>query len=110
VLYEFGLFERDSKTLGMLLEDAVALYLHLLARERKARLHYDAQKGGADFILKNHSKGIVVEVGWGKKGLRQVIKTMKKTGLDRGLVIYNGQLKKKDNVWFVPRELFLLML
>lgn len=110
VLYEFGLFERDSKTLDMLLEDTVALYLHLLARERKAKLHYDAQKGGADFILKDHSKGIVVEVGWGKKGLRQVIKTMKKTGLNRGLVIYNGQLKKKDNVWFVPRELFLLML
>ncbi|WP_223208976.1 MULTISPECIES: ATP-binding protein [Pyrococcus] len=110
VLYEFGLFERDSKTLGMLLEDAVALYLHLLAKEKKLGLHYDAQKGGADFILKGQSRGIVIEVGWGKKGLRQVIKTMKKTGLNCGVVIYNGPLKKKGEVWFVPRELFLLML
>ncbi|ALM74067.1 DUF4143 domain-containing protein [Thermococcus barophilus] len=91
VLYEFGLFERDSKTLGMLLEDAVALYLHLLVREKKMGLHYDAQKGGADFILKGHSIGIVIEAGWGKKDLR-------------------GPLKKKGDVWFVPRELFLLML
>ncbi|ADT85188.1 ATP-binding protein [Thermococcus barophilus] len=110
VLYEFGLFERDSKTLGMLLEDAVALYLHLLAKEKKLGLHYDAQKGGADFILKGHSIGIVIEVGWGKKDLRQVIKTMKKTGLTCGVVIYNGPLKKKGDVWFVPRELFLLTL
>ncbi|WP_237698506.1 ATP-binding protein [Pyrococcus sp. NA2] len=110
VLYEFGLFERDSKTLGMLLEDAVALYLYLLAKGKKLGLHYDAQKGGADFILKGHSTGIVIEVGWGRKGLRQVTKTMKKTGLTCGVVVYNGPLKKKGNVWFVPRELFLLML
>ncbi|MFA4719503.1 hypothetical protein [Pyrococcus kukulkanii] len=96
--------------LGMLLEDAVALYLHLLAKEKKMGLHYDAQKGGADFILRGGSKGIVIEVGWGKKGDRQVKKTMKKTGLTCGVVIYNGPLKKKGDVWFVPRELFLLML
>ncbi|WP_237702114.1 ATP-binding protein [Thermococcus sp. AM4] len=110
VLYEFGLFERDSKTLGMLLEDAVALYLHLLAREHKLGLHYDAQRGGADFILKGHGEGVVVEVGWGKKGVRQVLRTMKKTGLTCGVVVHNGPLKKKGDVWFVPRELFLLML
>lgn len=110
ILYEFGLFERDSKMLGMLLEDTIALYLHLLARKKKMGLHYDAQKGGADFILRGKSTGVVVEVGWGKKGSRQVIKTMKKTGLTCGVVVYNGPLKKKGEVWFVPRELFLLML
>lgn len=110
VLYEFGLFERDSKTLGMLLEDAVALYLHLLAKEGKLGLHYDAQKGGADFILKGKSTGVVVEVGWGKKGLRQVVKTMRKTGINCGVVVHNGPLRKRDDVWFLPRELFLLML
>jgi len=76
--------------LGMLLEDAVALYLHLLAKEGKLGLHYDAQKGGADFILKGKSVGVVVEVSWGKKGSRQVIKTMKKTGISCGIVVYNG--------------------
>lgn len=70
VLYEFGLFglfERDSKMLGMLLEDVVVLYLHLLAKERKMRFHYDAQKEGADFILRGQSRGVVIEVGWGKR-------------------------------------------
>ena len=79
----------------MLLEDAVALYLHILAKEEKLGLHYDAQtgvprKGGADFILKGKSVGVVVEVSWGKKGSRQVIKTMKKTGISCGIVVYNG--------------------
>ncbi|WP_370519558.1 ATP-binding protein [Thermococcus sp. JdF3] len=110
VLYEFGLFERNSKTLGMLLEDVAAFYLHILAREKRLRLHYDAQKGGADFILSGRKMGIVVEVGWGKKGTRQVLRTMKKTNMDCGVVVHNGKLENRNGVWFVPRELFLLML
>ena len=111
VLDHFDLLERDEKTLGVLLEDAVALYLYLIAREKGYSLTYDAQKGGADFILSmSTGRKIVIEVGWGKKGAKQVRKTMKKVNSDCGLVIHNGKFKVEQGITWIPKEWFLLML
>ncbi len=110
ILNRFGFLDVDEKTLGNLLEDAVALYLYLMARENLGSVTYDAEKGGADFILSTPRGKVVVEVGWGEKDDRQVRKTMRKIKAERGLVVHGGEVRREGEVIWLPKEWFLLML
>jgi len=110
ILNRFGFLEMDKKTLGNLFEDAVALYLYLLARENLGSVTYDAEKGGADFILSTPRERVVVEVGWGEKDDRQVRKTMRKAKAERGIVVHGGEFRREGDVIWLPKEWFLLML
>ena len=54
---------------------------------------------------------MVMEVGSGSKGYKQVIQTMKKVNSDYGLVISDDSLEwnKEANIVKIPLRMFLLM-
>lgn len=78
---------------GKLLEDLVCMYLHrILYKNPGKALTYDGAKGGADFILEIGMRKIIIEVGAGKKGYRQIVNTSKKVKADYGLVFAENSL------------------
>src|SRR3989339_1404796 len=86
---------------GKYLEDVVGLTLHKLFKEQ---VYYDSAKGGADFIVQSGEKKMVIEVGFGKKGIKQVEETMKKIDARYGLLISEQpmQLFQEKNILSVP--------
>jgi predicted AAA+ superfamily ATPase len=96
---------------GKLLEDVVGLYLRRITRGLSDfSLTYDSSQSGADFILKIKEKKIVIEVGYGEKGLKQVVFTLNRVKGTYGLVISeNDTLKVEKNVIFLPINYFLLI-
>ncbi|NUM32952.1 MAG: ATP-binding protein [Candidatus Brocadiae bacterium] len=97
---------------GKLLEDIVGLYLmRLLKDQPEYSLTYDSGKGGADFIVGFQSSKIVIEVGYGKKGIKQAILTAEKVEPKYSLVVAEGNLKmdKEKKIVYVPLEYFLLL-
>lgn len=96
---------------GKLLEDVVGLYLRrILQGYRNISLTYDSSKEGADFIIKKDGKKIIIEVGFGYKGIKQVEYTLKRIKGDYGLVISESdKLEIKENIVKLPLYYFLLM-
>jgi len=100
-----------EKNKGKLLEDLVAATLYRKYSGRLlAPLQYDAQKGGADFVVSLKNK-VVVEVGWGSKGNRQVFQSMKKVKADYGITISEDELAidETGKMIKVPLKYFLLI-
>ena len=96
---------------GKLWEDLISMYLHrILYKNPGKSLIYDSAQGGADFILGIGAKKIVIEVGAGKKGYRQIISTSKKIKADYGIIISNDSLDYSEefNAVKIPLRLFLL--
>jgi predicted AAA+ superfamily ATPase len=96
---------------GRLLEDLVGMYLYRIFAEKPGQsLTYDSAQGGADFILGFGGRRIVLEVGVGNKGFRQVAATSRKVNADYGLVICEGQLEYSRELGAVkvPLRTFLL--
>ena len=88
------------------------LYLHKnLAQFSQSFIAYDAESGGADFVVGVESKKIVVEVGAGEKDYRQVIQTAKKINPAYSLVLSKNPLEYsvEANAVKIPIEYFLLM-
>lgn len=101
-----------SKYTGKFLEDIVALSIHRhLGEPQLAHLNYDSAKGGADFIMQLGMKNIVLEVGYGKKGIKQVVNSMKKYSSIYGIVISRDPLElvESENIVKIPLETFLLL-
>lgn len=98
---------------GKLLEDAVALHFNReFVGTGAGILSYDPTLASADFILQiANQKEIAVEVGIGKKEIKQVRNTMEKIKCDYGLVISDGKLTHFDseNIVSIPLQYFLLM-
>ena len=98
-----------------LLEDIVGLTLHRVnvsPETPDATLAYDAKKGGADFVVNFGGKSIVIEVGAGSKGLRQVKQTAKRANPAFSVVIDNTStvsLDAESNTIKMPLEYFLLI-
>ncbi len=111
----FQLTESISNTediMGKLAEDVVALYFYKnISKFAQSFISYDAESGGADFIIGAESKKIVVEVGIGKKDYRQVIQTAKKVNPTYSLVISKSGLQYSEeyNAVKIPLDYFLLM-
>jgi hypothetical protein len=104
---ETGAFENNK---GRYLEDAVVLTLYReFSRKFASPIFYDAARGGADFILQLLEKRIVIEVGFGGKGVRQAEYTLEKVKGSYGLVIAKTRLSLENQVVKVPLEYFLLM-
>lgn len=105
-----GIIGTDLK--GALLEDYCAF---IFAKEFSSdtRIYYDYAKGGADFILRfNQGSEIVVEVGFNKKQIEQVKKTMEKTsGRSKyGLIIGGEELDLVNgNIVKIPLNYFFLI-
>ena len=99
-----------EKYKGKYLEDMFALTFYREFRQKVPNIFYDNSRGGADFILQSNQKKIVIEVGFGKKDLRQTRHTLDKIQGDYGLVISeNEKLSYLDNIIRLPLSYFLLI-
>ncbi len=99
-----------EKYKGKYLEDIISLYLYReFTQKGISPLFYDSAKGGANFILQVGKRKIVIEIGFGNKGTKQVEYSLKKTKGDYGLVISESELSLHNNIIKVPLDYFLLM-
>ncbi|MDP2629446.1 MAG: AAA family ATPase [Candidatus Harrisonbacteria bacterium] len=105
-----GSTQRKEVYEGKLLEDIVGLYLGRVCEQRSIYLTYDSAAGGADFIVRDNSETIAVEVGRGQKNYKQVLRTAKKVNAKYGLVISSSELglDAKQSAVSMPFEFFLL--
>jgi len=97
---------------GFLFEDIAGMYLNkILEKFGVSSLTYDVCEGGADFIVTRGEKKIIIEVGAGEKGVKQVTQTMDKTHGDFGIILHSGKLdlNEKNNVVSIPWIYFLLI-
>jgi len=101
------------KRLGHLLEDSIGSHLYReFVLKSQGAIRYDSSQGGADFILQIlNSKQIIIEVGMGNKGERQIINSMKKIKSDYNIIFSSSELKidKEYNIVFVPLDYYFLM-
>ncbi len=103
--------EQNSR--GKLLEDLVGMYLYrLFEKQPNFSLNYDAEKGGADFVIGVGNEKIVVEVGVNKTTHKQVIQTARKVKAIYGIVISEKaealEYSEDANVIKIPLKYFLL--
>lgn len=95
---------------GYYLEDIVALTLYReFGQKLLSPIMYDSAQGGADFIVNLQSRNIVMEVGYGEKGIKQTEATMGKIGEGYGLVLSDSELVLHNNVVKIPIKNFLLI-
>ena len=100
-----------EKNKGKLLEDLIAATIYRrYGGNLLAPLQYDSQKGGADFVV-SLKKRVIVEVGWGAKGNRQVYRSMQKVKADYGITISEADLaiSETGGMVKVPLKYFLLI-
>ena len=100
-----------EKNKGKLLEDLVAGTIYRrFGGSLQAPLQYDSQKGGADFVVSLKNR-IILEVGWGEKGNKQVVQTMQKVKADYGITISENDLTidETGKMIKVPLKYFLLI-
>jgi len=98
---------------GKLLEDLVGMYLYRLFNKKPGfSLNYDAEKGGADFVVGVGNERIVIEVGINKIKYNQVIQTVKKVRAKYGIIISEKiselEYNKEANVLKIPLKYFIL--
>ncbi len=112
VLAQIGRLGRDNADHGLLFEDATVLAMrkaHLDGYIR--RFDFDPQASGADFVItRGDGSRVVLEVGFGRKGSKQAVSTMKDVEATYGLSVGKGSLRFNDEerVAMVPREWLLL--
>ncbi|MFA5993699.1 MAG: AAA family ATPase [Parcubacteria group bacterium] len=98
--------------MGKLLEDTVGMYLsRFIFKKINTSLTYDNAQGGADFILGFAKDRIIIEVGMGNKGVRQVVQTAGKVNAKYGIVISKSSLSifEEENTIQIPLNYFLLV-
>ena len=104
-----GIFENYQ---GSLFEDVVSMYLaRILPQSGNFSLTYDTSKGGADFIVTMGNQKIVIEVGAGKKGYKQIIATSQKIRSKYNIIISKDELEYSEeyNAIKIPLKYFLLI-
>jgi predicted AAA+ superfamily ATPase len=103
----------EENARGKLLEDLVGMYLYRLFDKKPGHsLNYDAEQGGADFVVGIGNKKIVIEVGVNKTQYKQVVQTTKKVKASYGIVISERTEELKYNEEYdivkIPLKYFLL--
>jgi len=104
-----GLFDNYQ---GSMFEDLVGMYLNrILPQFGNFALTYDVSEGGADFIVTRGNTDIVIEVGAGQKGYRQIISTAQKVNPKYSIIISKDDLdySKEFNAIKIPLKYFLLI-
>lgn len=106
---------KESEIMGLLSEDLVASRLFLNKYYKKTfNLYYESCKGGVDYLLKfnenNDNNIIPIEVGYGKKSLKHVHKSIERNNSPYGILISNRTpyLTREDNIICLPLILFSL--
>jgi predicted AAA+ superfamily ATPase len=112
VLAQLGRLGSDNADYGMLFEDATVLVLRKAALDGNLRrFDFDPKASGADFVItRGDGSRVVLEVGFGRKGTKQALSTMKEVEAVYGLSVGKGSLRFNDEerVVMVPREWLLL--
>ena len=103
----------EQNARGKLLEDLAGMYLYRLFNKKPGfSLNYDAEKGGADFVVGVGNKRIAIEVGINKIKYSQVIQTAKKVSAKYGIIISEKiselEYNKEANAVKIPLKYFLL--
>ena len=103
----------EQNARGKLLEDLVGMYLYRLFDKKPGfSFNYDAEKGGADFVIGVGDKRMVIEVGSNKTTYKQVIQTMKKVNAIYGIIISEKvdalEYNEEENAVKIPLNYFLL--
>lgn len=104
-----GIFENYK---GSLFEDIAGMYLNrVLPPFGGFSLTYDVSEGGADFVVTMGNQKVVIEVGAGGKGYKQVIATSRKVNPKYSIIISNNELEysEEHNAVKIPLNYFLLM-
>ena len=67
-------------------------------------------EGQADYIVASRDlKKIVFEFGFGTKDTKQIRKSMSVAKCKYGILVAENGLELKDNVVYIPKNIFLLM-
>jgi predicted AAA+ superfamily ATPase len=102
----------STESLGLLFEDAAAMYLHKMTHMPPIiDVAFDPNEGGADFIVTSGTnRSVAMEVSFGRKGTEQVIASAARYPVAYGVLVSKSDLElvEEDNVVKVPREWFLL--
>lgn len=103
----------EQNARGKLLEDLVGMYLYRLFDKKPGfSFNYDAEKGGADFIVGVGDRRIVIEVGSNKTTYKQIIQTAKKVNPMYGIIISEKatamEYNEAENAIKIPLNYFLL--
>lgn len=102
--------ENEKQIMGLLTEDLVASILyHKRLEYDNFDINYESGKGGVDYILTLlNGKKIPIEVGYGKKTLKQVYKSIDRNNTTHGILISNKttSIKEKDNIICIPLIFF----
>ncbi len=88
---------------GIMLEEYVASQLYLVALRNSWTLSFWPGEG-PDFVLETNGKTLAVEVGFGRKDMRQAMRALGR--VDEVLVISEEGPEKRDRVRWIPIESF----
>ena len=108
-----GTFKESD--IGFLFEEYIASTLYKIQithNMSNINVFYDPNKNSADFLIKtNNNKIITVEVKYGKdkNAEKQVRNSMKRYNSEYGIIIGDYELEFKDNILYIPKELFLIL-
>lgn len=115
ILWHIGKFNKTSETLGLLLEDAAfnTLYKIKVFTNLLQSIDYPKEDDGksCDFIVQTPTGKIALECGWGIKDVSQIRNMLIKEKAKYGIIVDGSteRLAEKDNILFVPKEIFLMM-
>lgn len=110
---------KDEQIIGLLLEDGVSLYLKILSNfgfidsfsyvSPKTPKNPKKQKN-PDFVVEIKDTRVIIEVGRGNKGGDQVKSLIKNIPNSYGVVISKDEFKVQEDIIWIPKELFFLLL
>lgn len=112
LLWMIGKFNRDSKSLGLLFENAVFNTLNKVRIYNPnliQSINYLDGEEQSDFIITCAGKKMLVECGWGEKNTKQI---KPEKDFRFSIIVSNTsspKLDKEKNIIFIPKDLFLLM-
>ncbi len=112
LLWSIGTFQKNSGTIGYLLENAVFNTLYKLktySPDIIQHIAHDSEAGNPDFKVTTSLGKMLIECGWGRKSSRQM---KSKDDKRFGIIISDvrePKLNKETNSIYIPREIMLLM-
>jgi len=108
-----GTFKESD--IGFLLEEYIASTLYKMQITYSIlnmKVFYDPNKKGSDFLIKTFENKIIpIEVKFGKdkNAEKQVRNSMKRYNTEYGIIIGDYDLEFRDNILYMPKELFLIL-
>lgn len=111
IRFKLGAFDRHSHDqFGVLVESMVASYLIRMKQtvNLPTGIFYDADEGGADFIIQDGAENTIpIEVSYGKKDTKQVEQSIRKYNSKYGIIICECQkIRKEGRIIYIPLTTF----